>query len=442
MPQKPWSRRHIVRAGVFLPLASLAEAATPAPSLTGTSLRVLIPRHPLSSYDDGIRTLGSNWATAEGVALTIDIVPETDIPAAFAAEIEIGAGHDLIGTNLPLLHHANDLLDLVPLYDLAAARFGPATDVCNAATRLPDGSRPAFSIAYAPAPLIYRRSIWERYGLPNGPASWEQLRETGAQIWNEEGMNVGFGLSPEPGSERFAQMLLTAFGGAMLDAEGAVALDSPETVEATRFAVSLYRESMSPESLDWATDRPATLLADSIASIISADISALRLAQLRDAETGNDLFLAPPPAGPSGLMFPSSPATSYRSFHIPRFAQNPDAARAFALMLAASSEALLGANQLSDRPAYGSLVPSLVQSGGWLDADPYGSVPPEKLAMLKSSAAWTSHPGAPGPAGPLAARAGAEFLLSRMLAQAARGDLAPEDAVTAAANRLRQLGED
>lgn len=443
MPGTPLSRRTLIRAGSVLPLVSRLQSATPeaspTPSLAGSRLRVLVPEHPLSSWNDAIRALAMNWASSERVTVELDIVGEREIPNAFSTGLELGRVHDLIGANQPMLHHAADLIDLEPLFQEASGRFGPAAEVCNAATLLPDGTRPAFSIAYAPAPLIYRRSIWERYGLPDGPATWDQLHETGSQIWDNEGMNVGFGLAPEPGSERFAAMLLTAFGAAMLDSDDAIALDAPETVDAVAYAATLYRDAMTPESLDWMAGRPATLLADGIASIISGDISAYRLAQARNTEIANDLLFAPPPAGPSGAMFPSSPPSSFRAFHIPREAESPDAARAFLLTLVASSEVLVGASRLADRPAYGSLVPGLIQAGGWLDNDPYGSVPPGKLNVVRSSAAWTTHHGAPGPAGPLAARATAEFLLARMLGRAATGELSPEDAVSDATARLREM---
>ena len=373
------TRRHLLRAGAMLPIASRLQGATPGTSIRDTHLRILMPRHPLSAYDEGIRTLAMNWGAAEGVTFQLDIIPAEDIPAAFEAEVEVGSGHDLVGTHMPMLHRAAELRDLSGMFQRAFDRFGPAAKASDMATLLPDGTRPAFSIAYAPAPLIYRRSIWEAYGLPNGPASWDQLRETGAQIWNEEGMNVGLGLSPEPGSERFATMLLAAYGGALTNDAGDVVLDSPESVEAVRFAAALYRDAMSPESLDWTTERPARLIGDGIASIISDDISAIRLARSGSGEIGNDLFLAPPLAGPAGLT-PVTLPTSFRAFHIPAYAANPDAAEAFLLMLVSSSESLVGSGQLIDRPAYGSLVPALVQAGGWLDADPYGAEPREKLA--------------------------------------------------------------
>lgn len=395
-----------------------------------------MPQHPLSSANDAMRNLGARWATAQGVTLIIDIIPERDLPATIAAEMEAGSGHDLIEANLPLLHLAEELHDLAPLAGRLQEMYGPPADACDLATRLPGGRRPALSIAYAPAPLIYRRSIWERYGLPDGPTTWDQLHETGSHIWHEEGMGVGFGLSREPGSERVAAMLLGSFGGRMLNENGEVAIEDPESIEAVRFAAALYQDAMSPESLDWHTDRPARLLADGIVSIVSDDISAIRLAQQRNQDIANDLFLAPPPVGAGGV--PVAPANSYRAFHIPRFAANPDAARAFILMLVESSAELIGASQLADRPAYGSLVPDLVQAGGWLDTDPYGGQPQGKLATLKTSAAWTVHPGAPSSASPITSRAHAEFRLSRMLARAARGDLTPEASVAEAASWLRE----
>ncbi len=431
-PTRP-TRRTLLRSGLLLPFGSRLQGATPEASLTGGTLRVLMPAHPLQAYNDAIRTLANDWGTAQGVSMRVDIIPPGDLLSAVAVELETGDGHDLIGTAMPLLHRADALRDLASLYQRAEAAYGPAAEPCAKATVLPDGRRPAFSIAYAPAPMIYRRSIWEAYGLPNGPATWDQMRDTGAQIWASEGMNVGLGLSPEPGSERIATMLLAAFGGQMLDDNGETALASEETVAAVAFMADMSRKAMSPESFEWNTARPARLLQDNIASIISDDTSALRLAQGRDTTLASDLLLAPPPAGPSG-MTPTSLPTSFRAFHIPRFAANPDAAEAFLLMLVESSEALIGSGQLSDRPAYGSLVPGLVQAGGWLDSDPYGSEPREKLAMLKGSAAWTA-----APTGPVESAAHAEFLLARMMADAARGDRSPEDAVARAAERLEQL---
>lgn len=431
-PARP-TRRTLLCSGVLLPFGARLQAATPEASLAGSTLRILMPAHPLQPYNDAIRTLANDWATAQGVTVRVDIIPPGDLASAVAIELETGEGHDLIGTAMPLLHRADALRDLAPLYQRAEAAYGPAAGPCAAATVLPDGTRPAFSIAYAPAPLIYRRSIWEAYGLPNGPATWDQVRDTGGQIWASEGMNVGFGLSPEPGSERVATMLLAAFGGRMVDDDGEVALASDETVAAVAFMADMSRRALSPESFDWDTARPARLLQDNIASIISDDISALRLAQGRDATLATDLLLAPPPAGPSGVT-PTSLPTSFRAFHIPRFATNPDAAEALLLMLVESSEALVGSGQLSDRPAYGSLVPGLVQAGGWLDSDPYGSQPREKLAMLKGSAAWTA-----APAGPVECAAHAEFVLARMMADAARGDSSPEDAVARAVERLEQI---
>lgn len=427
------TRRQVLRSGLLLPLGTRLQAATPEVDLAGSALRVLMPAHPLQAYNDAIRSLANDWGAAQGVTVRLDVIPPGDLSSAIAVELETGAGHDLIATPMPLLHQADAFRDLSSLYQRAEAAFGPAASPAAAATTLPDGRHPAFSIGYAPAPIIYRRSIWEAYGLPNGPATWDQLRMTGAQIWAEEGLSVGFGLAPEPGSERVAAMLLAAFGGAMLDDAGEVALASGETIAAVTFMAGFARETMSPESFDWDTARPARLLQDGITALVNDDISALRLAHSRDATLAADLLLAPPPAGPSGAT-PTALPTSFRAFHIPVFATSPDAAEAFLLTLVESSEALAGSGQLVDRPAYGSLVPGLVQAGGWLDADPYGSEPRQKLAMLKGSAAWTA-----APAGPLETRAHDEFLLARMMADAARGDLSPEGAVARAAERLDAL---
>lgn len=436
------TRRRMIGAGAALATTKVARRQALAGQdgeLSGSALRVLLPEHPLSGWTDAVRNLAMTWGQQHGVTVELDVIPKIDLDATVDTELEIGVGHDLIGTDIPLLHHADAFRDMAALADAVVEQFGAPTDVCDAATLMADGRRPAFSIAYGPAPLIYRRSVWEAYGLPDGPSTWEQLHSAGAQIWNGEGMNLGFGLSPEPGSERFALMLISAYGGAMQDVDGQIVLDSPATVAAVEFAVHLYHDAMSPESLDWAPGRQVDLLRNGIASIVCDDISAIRLIQGQNQEIANDLFLAPPPARSATDGMGASPATTYRTFHIPSFSTQADAAEAFLLVLVASSDVLVGGSQLAERPAYASMAPELVQTGGWLDIDPYGAMPPEKLALLKSSAAWTIHPASPAPANAIASLAHGEFLLARMLASAVRGERTPEEAVSDAETRLREI---
>src|SRR5665811_2621527 len=69
------------------------------------------------------------------------------------------------------------------------------------------------------------------------------------------------------------------------------------------------------------------------------------------------------------------------------------------------------------------------EEDGPLSDDPYGSVPPDKLLPLLGAPDWTVNLGWPGPANPMIGEAFNTFVLSNMMALAARGDMTPEESV-------------
>ena len=92
-----------------------------------------------------------------------------------------------------------------------------------------------------------------------------------------------------------------------------------------------------------------------------------------------------------------------------------------------------------DFPAYPKTVPQLDQKGGWIDHDPWGSNPPDKLSVLRDALNWTAWPGYPGYANPAISEVYNTFLLSTMMAQAARGEKSPEQAVKDTTAQVEQI---
>jgi multiple sugar transport system substrate-binding protein len=77
-------------------------------------------------------------------------------------------------------------------------------------------------------------------------------------------------------------------------------------------------------------------------------------------------------------------------------------------------------------------VPELSE---WLADDPFGSVPPDKLAVLETANDWTTNLGHPGPAN---AAMGEIFnlpILPNMMARAAQGQQTAEESVAQARRR-------
>ena len=96
--------------------------------------------------------------------------------------------------------------------------------------------------------------------------------------------------------------LLFAFGGSLQDEAGALTLDSPATVEAVKFATSLYRSGMMrgrPHLGQLADNR---FLATGKASLIIDPVSAIRATEKQDpdlaAKIGLHRHRRARPAGP------------------------------------------------------------------------------------------------------------------------------------------------
>src|SRR5690606_12221267 len=62
---------------------------------------------------------------------------------------------------------------------------------------------------------------------------------------------VGVGLSAELDTAMAMRAVLYAFGAGEQDAEGNLAINSKNTIEALKFVTALFKEAMTPEVLAW-----------------------------------------------------------------------------------------------------------------------------------------------------------------------------------------------
>jgi multiple sugar transport system substrate-binding protein len=92
-------------------------------------------------------------------------------------------------------------------------------------------------------------------------------------------------------------------------------------------------------------------------------------------------------------------------------------------------------------PAYASQVPQLFGDDSWLDDDPWGAEPPDKLKLLQTAEDWTAWLGYPGYANPAISEVYQTNLVSSMMADVARGVKTPEQAVEDTAGEIRDIFE-
>jgi ABC-type glycerol-3-phosphate transport system substrate-binding protein len=420
------------------------EAAEPAPSPTfadpasklSGDLKILLWSHFVPSHDTWFDPWAKDWGQQVGVNVTVDHINNTEIVARTAAEIQAKQGHDLIQYIAPLSQFEPSVVDLKDLTAEATKRWGEQLPLCvKSSQNKTTGKHYAYAPFWAPDPGNYRKSLWEGVGLPNGPSTWDELLRGGADIKKSKSVQMGLGMSQEIDSNMVGRALLWAFGGSIQDENERVVINSPETVAAVEYMQKLFKDTMTNEVFSW---NPASnnqgLIAGQMSYIVNS-ISAWRTAQEANPEVADDVYFVPALKGPQAAI--AAQHVMY-NWIVPSHARNVDAAKEFLLHYTANSPLVTYHSRLYDLPAFPKLVP---QANGWLDKDPFGAQPANKLAVLKNATDWSTNVSHPGPENTAMGEVFSTFIIPNMYAKAARGELTPQQAVADAERQIKPIFE-
>ena len=451
--QRSTNRRGFMKAtaaamAAGLPLSSalrieaLAQASTPTANIAGTSLKILQWSHFIPAYDTWFDAFAQAWGEANDVEVTVDHINTADIPAALAAELSAGEGHDLIEHISSLAQYEKSMVPMNDVIAEASARHGAQLDMCAA-----NGYNPTtdtfygFVHGYAPDPGNYRKSLWDTVELPDGPSTWDELLSGGTTIRSDQGVQLGIGMSNEIDSRMAAQTLIWAFGGAIQDENENVTVNSPEVIAAVEYMSELFKNTMTEEVFGWTAASNNQLMIAGQASYILNSISAYRTAQGAQPEVAADVFFRSPLVGPGGEELALAHGHAVFNYQIPNYSPNTATAQEFILHLVDSYKDACYESKLYNFCAWPSLTPDLKADGGWLDVDPFESDPVDKLKPLKGADDWTVNLGWPGPAN---AAIGEIFNLPtipNMMARAATGLATPEESVAQAEKEITEIFE-
>jgi ABC-type glycerol-3-phosphate transport system substrate-binding protein len=447
----PHSRRHFLQSMSLAAVGASAAArgwrpgttppseapeevfSEPASALSG-NLRILLWSHFVPSADEWFDPFAEAWGEQVGVDVTVDHINNAEIVPRTTAEIQAGSGHDLIQYIATLAQFEPSVLSLNDVNEEAANRWGEQLELCRKSSFNPTTENfYAYSPGWVPDPGDYRKSLWEPVGFPNGPATWDDLLAGGTEIRESQGVPVGIGLSQEIDSNMAGSALMWSYGASVQDENENVTINSPETIAAVEFMTQLFEGAMSDEVFAWdAASNNQGLVAGQLSFILNS-ISAWRTAQDTDPEISDDIFFVPALEGPATAI--AAQHVLY-NWIVPTYAENPDAAKEFLLHYTANHAAVTYHSKLYDLPAWASLVPD---RDAWLTNDPFNANPPDKLALLTGATDWSTNIGHPGPASPAAAEVFNTFVVSNMLARAARGEQTAAESVAQAEEECNNI---
>ncbi|HEU5475728.1 MAG TPA: extracellular solute-binding protein [Actinophytocola sp.] len=408
--------------------------AEPSSKLSG-DLKILLWSHFVPSHDEWFDKFAKDWGAKTGVNVIVDHVDQAQIPTRIAAEIQAGQGHDVIQYIATLSQYEPSVLNMKDLVDEANKRWGQQLDLCRKSSFNPaTGKFYSYSPGWVPDPGNYRKSLWEPAGFGNGPTTWDELLTGASEIKKSQNIQLGLGMSQEIDSNMILRALMWSYGASEQDENEQVILDSPETVAAVEYMTKLYQQAMTPEVFSWnAASNNQGLVAGKLSYIVNS-ISAWRTAQGSNPTVADDVFFVPALKGPKAAL--AAQHVLY-NWIIPNHAKGVDAAKEFLLHYTANFASATYHSKLYDFSAWADkLTPS---RDAWLDSDPFGAKPANKLSFLKDSLSWSTNIGHPGPASTAIGEVFNTFVIPNMFARAARGEASPQQAVKDAAQQVNAV---
>jgi len=407
----------------------------------GTSISITQWSHFVPRYDKWVDQYAQDWGKAHNVKVTVNHISIGDVPSTLAASIAAGKGPTLVEMNAAPSAFIEGLQPLDDVNAAAEAAFGKRAETCRHTSYLPAKKIwYGFCHGWVVDPGVYRTDLWKEAGYPDGPASYADLLKGGSKIFKKTGTPVAVGLSPELDSEFFARALIWSFGGSVQDAKGNVVLDSPQTLAAVKYMKELFAGAMTPQVFAWNPASNNQAYIAGTASYIQNSISFFRSAQEIGGKIPQETGFRPGLKGPGGEVH--MPAHVWFIYVMPKYVTGKNkiqAAKNFMLDLENNYSNASYYSKFYDFPAFRTQAPQLFADGGWLDNDPWGSKPADKLSILKTASDWTVWLGYPGYANPAIGEVYQKHILSTMLANVARGSASPQDSLDNATEQVRKI---
>jgi multiple sugar transport system substrate-binding protein len=363
-----------------------------------------------------------------GIEVRVDNEGWEDVRPKAAVAANTGAGPDIIlSTNDDANLYPDKLLDVTDLCEYLGKKYGGWYPACEAYLR-PDGKKwIGVALGAAGSLVVYRESLMKAAGFETMPKDTDGFLKLYKAL-AAKGTPGGMALGNATGDSGWCHWLLWAFGGAMVDKDNKVTLDSPATLKALEYAKELY-STFVPGTLSWLDPNNNKAFLDGQISITNNGISVYYAAKNSPdpklKEMAADINHAAFPIGPVGVP------TEYHLFFnqmIFKYTKYPQAAKEFLRFMMEQEQ-----------------FDPWLQGGGGYVAQP--------LRAYEKSAVWSVDPkntpyrdsvknlrpaGYAGKLGYASAGALADFIVPNMVAEAGSGSKTPKEAMERAQKRAER----
>ena len=418
-------------AGALLGGTALLDAARawaqemPFQPEDGASLRMLRWSKFVESEAQAFNELLDAFTQATGVSVELDDEFFEDLRPKAAVAANVGDGPDIIwGIHADAHLYPNAMLDITDVAEYLGGKYGGWYDSAKY-YGVRDGTWITLPFVFSGNLINYRQSFVQQAGFEQFPDNTDDFL-TLAQKLKEIGKPIGFALGNASGDgNAWVHWLVWSHGGKMVDENNNVVINSPDTIEALRYASELAKHFI-PGAGSWldANNNKAYLGGD--ISVTNNGISIYAAAQAQGLnEIAEDTYHAAYPVGPVGrrtelhVLFP---------FMLYNYTPYPNAAKALVTWL-------------MEKPQYDKFLQASV---GYLShtlpayADNPVWTEDPKREPFKDIAQVTLPFSYAGDLGYAASSVFADFVVVNMVAEAASGNKTPEQAAADAQARAER----
>jgi multiple sugar transport system substrate-binding protein len=424
--EKTSAAASVVAAPMLWP--STAQAQWNNQPEKGAKLRVLRWSRFVQGDIDAYMVNVKKFTEKTGIEVRVDNEGWEDVRPKAAVAANTGAGPDIIlSTNDDANLYPDKLLDVTDLASYLGKKYGgwyPSTE----AYLRPDGKKwIGIPLGAAGAMMVYRQSQLKAAGFDTFPKDTAGFLSM-LKALHAKGTPGGFALGNATGDGLWTNWLIWSHGGQLVDKNNKVVIDSAETIKALEYAKEMYA-TFIPGTLSWLDPNNNKAFLDSQISVTNNGISIYYATKTstdpKVMALKEDIQHASYPIGPVGV-----PTESHLFFNqmVMKYTKYPQASKEFLRFMMEKDQ----------------FEPWLTGASGYI-------APP--LAEYGKSPIWTSDPkhtpyrdavknmrpsGYAGKLGYASAGAGADFIVTNMVAEAASGARSPKEAAERAQKRAER----
>ena len=377
-------------------------------------------------------TIAPEAEKALGIKVKYETVNGNDLQPRITAGIQSGAGPDILMlfNNHPHLYQAS-LTDLSDVAEEVSKEQG-AYDNVSKGNSSSGGKFFSMPSALIGAMNVYRKSLFAEVGHQEFPKTWDAYRDAGKKL-KAKGMPIGQSLGQSFGDPpTFVYPFLWSFGATEVDDKGKVAINSPAAVEAVKYMVAFWKDSMDEGGLAWddSSNNRAFLTGTISSTLNGASIyieSKRKPTEYKDDKgkpLHEDCAHAVLPGGPKGQFG----FHTYTSHVVPAYSKNAKAAK----------DLLRFVHKKENYDKWFTTGEGFYTPGtaSWQKHEMWAKNP--VMAPFALAGTLGKTPGYPGEPNGKAAEVLTKYLLGNMMADAIKGKSA-EDVVKACEAQLKTI---